>query len=131
MTDDGRYLVIRVSHGTDRRERIYYQDLGGGDAPRLDGEVVPLLDDFDASYNFIGNVGSDFHFVTDLDAPRQRLIAIDVEAPERENWREILAERDGSSHGIWSMPTAASGSSGWMAPTSVTSSSRLWERWGA
>jgi prolyl oligopeptidase len=101
VTDDGRYLVIRVSHGTDRRERIYYQDLGAGDAPRLDGEVVPLLDDFDASYNFIGNIGSDFYFVTDLDAPRQRLIAIDVEAPEREYWREILAAGDDVLQSAW------------------------------
>ncbi len=101
VTDDGRYLVIRVSHGTDRRERIYFQDLDGGDSPRLDGEVVPLLDDFDASYDFVGNVGSEFYFVTDLDAPRQRLIAIDVEAPARENWREVLAEGEDVLQSAW------------------------------
>jgi prolyl oligopeptidase len=101
VTDDGRYLVIRVSHGTDRRERIYYQDLGGGDAPLLDGAVVPLLDNFDASYNFVGSVDSSFFFITDLDAPRQRLIAIDVGAPERENWREILAEGEDVLQSAW------------------------------
>ena len=101
VTEDGRYLVIRVSHGTDRRERIYYKDLADGEAPRLDGHVVRLLDDFDASYNFVGNVGSRFYFVTDLDAPRQRLIAIDIDRPERDAWIEVLPEGQEVLQSAW------------------------------
>ncbi len=101
VTDDGGYLVIRVSHGTDRRERIYYQRLGTGAHSRLDGEIDRLLDDFDASYNFVGNVGSVFYFVTDLDAPRQRLIAIDVERPDRASWIEVLPEGDDVLQSAW------------------------------
>ena len=59
-----------------------------------DGPVVRLLDDFDARYDFVGNAGSTFFFDTNLDAPRGRIIAIDVEHPECENWREIVPERD-------------------------------------
>ena len=42
------------------------------------GDVVRLLDDFDASYAFVGNNGPVCYFLTDLDAPRGRLIAIDT-----------------------------------------------------
>ena len=101
VTDDGAYVVIRVSHGTDRRERIYYMQLGAGPAPRLDGEVVRLLDDFDASYNFVGNVGPTFYFVTDLDAPRQRLITIDIRSPERAAWREVVPEGEDVLQSAW------------------------------
>ena len=94
VTDDGRYLVIRVWHGTDERDRVYYQDLGDPAAPELRAQVVKLLDEFDASYDFAGNDGSTFFFVTDLDAPRQRLIAIDLETPDRANWREVIPEHD-------------------------------------
>ncbi len=38
-----------------------------------------------------------FYFHTDLDAPRYRVIAIDVSRPEREHWREIDSRRERTS----------------------------------
>ncbi len=64
MTDDGRYLIIHVSEGTDTKNRLYYLDL-----QKPDGAVVELLNDFDAAYHFIDNVGTVFYFNTDLKAP--------------------------------------------------------------
>jgi prolyl oligopeptidase len=87
VTDDGRYLIIRVSQGTDRRNRLFYRDLQTPDSP-----VVELLNNFDASYGFIDNVGTVFYFRTDLDAPRGRIIAIDVTKPERANWQVIVPQ---------------------------------------
>nr|NIR45864.1 S9 family peptidase [Gemmatimonadota bacterium]NIR73832.1 S9 family peptidase [Candidatus Kutchimonas denitrificans]NIS02477.1 S9 family peptidase [Gemmatimonadota bacterium]NIT68345.1 S9 family peptidase [Gemmatimonadota bacterium]NIU51612.1 S9 family peptidase [Gemmatimonadota bacterium] len=94
ITDDGRYGIMGVWHGTDERNRVYYVDFGDPMDPKLDGEVVELLDDFDASYNFIGNDGPVFYFVTNLDAPKYRLIAIDTRSPARDNWREIIPEKE-------------------------------------
>ncbi len=94
VTEDGRYAVIFVWKGTDRRNRVYYMDLERADAPRLDAPVVPLLDDFDAGYSFIGNDGPVFYFQTDLDAPKSRLIAIDTRRPERAAWRTVIPEAD-------------------------------------
>jgi len=54
--------------------------------------VVELLNDFDADYTFIDNVGTVFYFRTDLDAPRGRVIAIDVSKPARGDWRQIIPE---------------------------------------
>ena len=85
-TDD-RYLVIEVTWGTRTQNRLYILDLHDPDA-----DVVELLDDFDASYHFIGNVGTTLYLRTDLDAPLGRIIAVDVERPEREHWREVVAE---------------------------------------
>ena len=53
---------------------------------------VKLLDDFDASYGFVANHETAFYFRTDLDAPRGRLVAIDVRHPERAHWREIIPQ---------------------------------------
>ena len=52
VTDDGRYGVLVVRHGTDVRRRIYYKDFGDPENPQLDADVVKLLDDFDAAYSF-------------------------------------------------------------------------------
>ncbi len=93
VTDDGRYGIMGVWHGTDERNRVYYIDLVSPRAPRLGGAVVRLLDDFDASYSFVGNDGPVFYFLTNLDAPRYRIIAIDTKRPARTNWRTIIAEK--------------------------------------
>jgi len=87
VTDDGHYLVISVWQGTDRRNRLYYLDLTNPNA-----QVVELLNDFDAQYAFIDNDGPVFWFRTDLDAPRGRVIAIDVTKPERSKWREVIPQ---------------------------------------
>jgi prolyl oligopeptidase len=86
VTDDGRYLVIHVWQGTDTRNRFFYKDLEGG------GPVVELLNDFDADYTFIDNVGTRFYFRTDLDAPRGRIMAIDIARPGRKDWQEIVPQ---------------------------------------
>lgn len=86
-TEDGRFLVITVSQGTDTRNRVYLKELS-----QNQNGVVPLLDDFDASYNFVGNEGDLLYFLTDLEAARGRLIAINVKHPEKGNWKEIIPQ---------------------------------------
>jgi len=92
VTDDGRYAILTVWLGTDRRNRLYYLDLQDAAHPRLQGDVVKLLDDFDASYQFIGNDGPIFYVVTDRDAPRKRVVAIDTRRPARDAWRELIPQ---------------------------------------
>ena len=40
--------------------------------------MVELFNQFDATYEFLGNDGARFYFLTDLDAPLQRVIAVDL-----------------------------------------------------
>jgi prolyl oligopeptidase len=87
VTDDGHYLVINVWQGTSPKNRLYYKDL-----TQPDSQVVKLLDDFDAQYQFIDNDGPVFWIQTDLDAPRGRLMAIDTRHPERANWKTIVPQ---------------------------------------
>jgi len=95
VSDDGRYLAISVSEGTDTRNRFFYKDLAQPDA-----KVVELLTDFDASYDFIGNDGAIFFFKTDLKAPRGRVIAIDLAKPAREQWRELIPQTADTLRGV-------------------------------
>ncbi|PHV05756.1 S9 family peptidase [Janthinobacterium sp. BJB412] len=87
VSNDGRYLVITVSQGTARKNRLFYKDLGA-----KDGKVVGLLEDFDAAYNFIDNDGPVFWFRTDRNAPKGRIITIDTRKPAPANWKEIVPE---------------------------------------
>ena len=90
VTHEGRYLVITAWEGTDSRNRVFFKDLG------TDGEVRPLFTDFDAGYDFLGNRGSTFYFLTHKDAPRGRIFAVDVNNPQPSSWREVVPEGTGT-----------------------------------
>ncbi len=95
VTDDGRYLIISVSLGTERKNRLYYKDLSVPGS-----EVVKLIDVLEAQYAFIDNDGPVFWFRTDLDAPKGRVIAIDTSNPARNNWQEVIAETEETLRGV-------------------------------
>lgn len=87
VSDDGAYLVIHVWHGTHEENAIFYQALNEPGA-----EVVELFSEFDASYEYLGNEGTLFYFLTGQDAPQYRVIAVDIRQPDREHWVEVIAE---------------------------------------
>ncbi len=88
VTEDGDYLMIAVWRGTDPKNQIFYQSLGTDS----DGKVVELLAGFDAEYTFVGNDGPIFYVMTDRDAPRRRLVAIDIRKPQPEHWRDVIPQ---------------------------------------
>src|SRR2546423_7303813 len=77
VSEDGRFLIINVSQGTDPKNRVFYKDLQKPDAP-----VVELLNKADALYSFLGVDGNTFWFRTDLAAPKCRIIAVDISKPD-------------------------------------------------
>ena len=86
VTDDGRYLVISVWQSTERKNLVLYKDLTAVNSP-----IVELISEFEAEYSFIDNDGDLFWFLTDLDAPRKRVIEIDIKTGDR---REIIPQTD-------------------------------------
>jgi prolyl oligopeptidase len=87
VTDDGHYLIITIWVGTDEKYRVMYKDLY-----RPYAMPVDLIDKFENEYSFIDNDGSIFYFQTDLQAPKRRVIAIDIRKPERKFWKEVIPE---------------------------------------
>jgi len=90
LSDDFEYLLLYISYGTEPENRVYYRKTNSN------GEFIKLLDKADASYHFVGNIGTQFYFQTDLNAPNSRLISIDIENPSRKNWHEIIPESENS-----------------------------------
>ncbi|MEI8019165.1 MAG: prolyl oligopeptidase family serine peptidase, partial [Schlesneria sp.] len=93
VTEDGRYLVIEIWKGTDHKYRIVYKDL-----TEPYGMPVDLIDNFEREYSFIGNEGTIFFFQTDLEAPRKRIIAIDIRKPRE--IREIVPQSTETLGGV-------------------------------
>jgi prolyl oligopeptidase len=95
VSEDGRYLIISVWLGTDPRNLVFYKDLTDPAAP-----VVELISSFEASYSFTDNEGSRFLFNTNLDAPRCRVIEIDVAQPARSTWKEVIPQAAETLEGV-------------------------------
>ncbi len=92
VTEDGQYLIISVWRGTDPKNQVFYQDLTQPNA-----EVIELIQEFEAEYSFIDYEGSQFWFQTDLNAPKSRVIAIDINTG---NQTEIIPEAEETLQGI-------------------------------
>lgn len=86
LTRDARYLVLEIREGTASINRVYVQDL----AART--PVKPLIDEAFAEFQFLGNQGTKLLFKTTWNAPRGRVIEIDLNQPDRSRWREIVPE---------------------------------------
>ncbi|MCE9679514.1 prolyl oligopeptidase family serine peptidase [Shewanella sp. AS1] len=95
VSDKGDYLLISVSLGTDSRNRFFYKSLTDKNA-----QVVELIADLEAEYSFLGNDKSVFYFKTDLDAPNGKVIAINVNQPDKANWKTIIPESSDPIAGI-------------------------------
>jgi prolyl oligopeptidase len=87
VTDDGHYLVIQTSLGTDERNALAVKDLTRPKTP-----VTTIIAEPSATYDVIGNVGTTLLVRTDASAPRYRVIAIDMAQPDPKHWRSIVPE---------------------------------------
>ena len=73
LTDDGKWLVITTTEGTDNRYEVTVLDLTKpGAKPRT---IIPGLEN---EWSLAGNTGSTFYWRTNKGAPRQRIVAMDV-----------------------------------------------------
>jgi len=87
VTDDGRWLVITSSQGTDPRHELSLLSLG-----RPDGRPVRLVRGLVDEWQFVGNVGDTLYFRTTQGAVRGRLVTLDAANPGRKPM-QLVAER--------------------------------------
>lgn len=97
LSNDGGWLLVDVSEGWTKTE-LYLKDLSLKDLPL--GKTAVLQDSFQRI-----TTGGDFlyyaevldgqlYITTNEDAPRFRVFKATCDAPERSNWKEIIAESD-------------------------------------
>lgn len=95
VSEDGRYLIIYIWMGTDPKNLLFYKDLHNPERG-----VTELISEFEASYSVIDNDGETLWVETNLDAPRNRVVAINLNQPEKENWQEIIPEAPETLEGM-------------------------------
>ncbi|QEY51795.1 prolyl oligopeptidase family serine peptidase [Legionella longbeachae] len=86
VSEDGNWLILAVSKGSSTHNMIYFKRLDQEKTP-----IIPLVNNLDASYGFIGNDGANFYFQTDKDASKGKVTAINVLAVNP-TFRDIIPE---------------------------------------
>jgi prolyl oligopeptidase len=87
VSDDGRWLIVYSSEGTDDRYDVHLVDLRNPNA-----KPKALITGRTHDWSYLNNQGDKFFFRTNLDAPRQRLVAVDINRPGQV--REVIGQRD-------------------------------------
>jgi prolyl oligopeptidase len=86
VSEDGNWLIVTSSEGTDARHEITLIDLvRPGAAPRR------LIAGFEHEWSYLGNRGATFYWRTNNGAPRQRIVATDIGRPQL-RIREIVPQ---------------------------------------
>ncbi|MFD1037519.1 prolyl oligopeptidase family protein [Virgibacillus byunsanensis] len=88
ISDDNKYIVLKVYNGTEPKSRIYYRSLESNSG------FIPLINDGEDYYSFIGNEGADFYIYTNNNAPKGRVISVNIKHPDKKNWKEIIPEKE-------------------------------------
>ncbi len=73
VTEDEDYLLLTTSTGCSEKNNVAFRAIDSQDP------FTPIFDGFDSKYAFAGNVGSLFYFLTDKEAPRGRVITVDID----------------------------------------------------
>ena len=89
VSDDGKYLLVTGSTGTDERYSLtLYRTGKAGAKPKL------LVGDYENNWEYVTNSGTRFTFLTNKGAPRQRLVSMDIRQPGV--LTELVGEEEGT-----------------------------------
>ena len=89
VTHDGRWAVITSMTGTDARHEVHVIDLAA--RGREGWHARPLITGFDNAWHLIEGVGGALWFTTNQDAPRFRVVAIQMDQPGA-SWLEVVPQ---------------------------------------
>lgn len=94
LTEDKKYHIAYASTGTDGFETMY-KDLSDPSA-----KYVTLFKGFENKSSIVDHVDGKFLVLTDIDAPKYRLVAVDIKNPAQANWKDVIPSSDDLLEGV-------------------------------
>ena len=85
VTEDGSYLILSAGKG--HTNTLAVRELAHPD------KLIELAAKDDAIYSPLGNIGSRMWLMINKDAPKSRIVEVDLQHPEQANWKTVVAER--------------------------------------
>jgi prolyl oligopeptidase len=95
VSEDGRYLFVRLADGTAPSNELYYVDLGDPRRPDVAGRIEALYTRNDAEYDVVGVQHHTLYIQTTLHAPKGRIVAAKLSDAAPARWRSVVPEGTG------------------------------------
>lgn len=87
-TEDERFLIMQESAAS-QGNALFYKDL-----EKENDKFHQLAEGFEYQHSVVDHIDGEFIVKTNYDAPRYRLVLIDPENPEPENWKDLIPETE-------------------------------------
>jgi prolyl oligopeptidase len=85
VPEKGSYRILSIGEGTDERNFLSI-------SIDKDLNFIPLIDEFKATYRFIGGNEDTLWFFSNLDAPNGKILSLEIEN-RNFKWSEIISEK--------------------------------------
>jgi prolyl oligopeptidase len=89
VTDDNKYMIISVTESTSGNA-FYFRALDKEKA-----KVEKVVENFENDFYVVDHIDGKFFVITNYEAPKYKLIAIDVDDYEKDNWVDVIPETEG------------------------------------
>ena len=86
VTEDNRYLFVSLRVSTSGNKLIFK------DLTKPNSSFIPILEHTESDTYLIDNVGAKLFFVTNLNAPNQKIVSVDAQNPSPEHWVDLIPE---------------------------------------
>eukprot|EP01105_Mastigella_eilhardi_P023480 TRINITY_DN5927_c0_g1_i1.p1 TRINITY_DN5927_c0_g1~~TRINITY_DN5927_c0_g1_i1.p1 ORF type:complete len:752 (-),score=187.73 TRINITY_DN5927_c0_g1_i1:96-2279(-) len=97
---DGKLFFLTVYEGCKPANKLYYTRLTAEAFPPKQADLVKLSDTFDWEYQYLVNEGDLLYVKTNHEAPRNKIISIDLNSPEEAHWHDVIAEGEDVMHSV-------------------------------
>lgn len=93
ITECGRYLLVCTSNNTQGTD-MHYFDLHSLPGHKIAGtfHLKKIIDDMEHHHEYITNNGSQLLMKTTKNAPRGKVIILDLNNPDEKHWKTLIAE---------------------------------------
>ena len=95
-SEDNQFLILSISRSTDPQNQLWLRPAG---VPR-NTQWIPLVEDFDNEFVFVGNVDKDLYLLTDYEAPTKRLVSMTLAKHERKDLQDVIPVEDATLRSV-------------------------------
>lgn len=86
ITKDQNYLIVSVANETSGNN-LFIKDRN-----KKNSELIQITDGFKSNSYIVHNIGSKLYISTNLNAPNKRVVTVDANTPQVNNWKEFIKE---------------------------------------
>lgn len=92
-TEDERFVVLSLVESTSGNAlKIIDRNQGN--------KLIEIVTEFENDYSVLDNDGENLLVMTNNDAPKQKVVSININNPEKSNWKTIIPESDNTLRGV-------------------------------